>query len=351
MGEEMTKSQKLREIVSKELFFMTVPSSEASIRFRMPTQLPANVYDSNPPCIFPYECSYVSTYDFFPIIANNGVYNARLYDFVWTPKLDYDTTTTPKKYLFKNWTNTSPGTTSANKNCNGRYLGYIKHNTMKHVIYTQDPKSEELYFLSAFCYNGHIVGYHGIRGIFPQSLIKTVPEGDPTRISTKSCFKNGFVDNTTMQLLYEDINRKYRAKYGTDMPADVGLYPIHKNEYIAAMTVKFWMAFLLPEDNDQKDFQANYTHPTNATFQRIRNEYSKNIDSKYYRVVPRRFEWVTDFGSGYVDSPLSSEMTILDENDPFCTGTECQNWKIRNDGLNNYLMTNYNIGERDSPCV
>ena len=30
MGEEKTKSQKLREIVSKELFFMTVPSSEAS---------------------------------------------------------------------------------------------------------------------------------------------------------------------------------------------------------------------------------------------------------------------------------------------------------------------------------
>ena len=117
------------------------------------------------------------------------------------------------------------------------------------------------------------------------------------------------------------------------------------------MTAKFWMAFLLPEENDQKDFQEHYDNSANATVQRIKNEYSKGMDSKYYRVVPRRFEWVTDFGSGYIDSPLSSEMTVLDNDDPFCTGTECRNNKSNNDTLNNFLFTNYSIGESTGGCV
>ena len=221
---------------------------------------------------------------------------------------------------------------------------------MKHVIYTQDPKSEELYFLSAFCYNGHIVGYHGVKGIFPQLLSKTVSIGDPTKVSTRDCFMNGFVDANSITFLYNDINRKYRNKYGADI-LDNDLFPVHKNAYIAAMTAKFWMAFLLPEENDQKDFQLHYDNSAHATIKRIKNEYSKGRDSKYYRVVPRRFEWVTDFGSGYMDSPLSSEMTVLNDNDPFCTGTECQNNKSNNDTLNNYLVTNYSIGESTSGCV
>ena len=336
----------------------TIPSGEASIQFRMPVKLPAGVYDGNPSCTFPYECSSVSSSDLFPVIVNNGVYNARLFDFVWTPKLEYDTSTTPKTYHFKNWINTS-SSSSANRNCNGRYLGYIKHNTMKHVIYTQDPKSEELYFLSAFCYNGHIVGYHGVKGIFPQIQSKTVPVGDTTKISTKDCFARGFINDDFVRRIYEDIDRKYR-KYtgGTTSIADTGMFPIHKNAYIAAMTAKFWMAFLLPveedtinHENDQKTFKANYTDTTNATVKYIRNEYLKGDNSNYYRVVPRRFEWVTDFGNGYIDSPVSSEMTALDADDPFCTATECQNGKTYNDTLNNFLVTNYGIGERTSGCV
>ena len=335
----------------------SIPSGEASIKFRMPTKLPADIYDGNPSCIFPYECSYVSSNDLFPVIVNNGIYNARLFDFVWTPKLEYNTSTTPHTYLFKNWINTT-SSAPAYANCNGRYLGYIKHNTMKHVIYTQDPKSEELYFLSAFCYNGHIVGYHGVKGIFPQLASKTVPIGDPTKISTKDCFMNGFVDANSISFLYNDINRKYRNKYGSDI-LDNSLFSIHKNAYIAAMTAKFWMAYLLPveEDtinhkNDQKTFKANYTNLTNPTVQYIRNEYLKGKDSYYYRVVPRRFEWITDFGAGYIDSPVSSEMTVLNENDPFCTGTECINEHSNNDRLNSFLLTNYSIGENTAAgCV
>ena len=324
-----------------------ISSSEASIKFRMPIKLPYNMYDSNPACNFPNECSYLSASgDIFPIVVNNGAYNARLYDFVWTPKLNYDSS---GRYVFQNWTNTTP-TASANRDCNGKYLGYIKHNTMKHVVYTQRPSSEEMYFLSAFCYNGHILGLHGVKGIFPQLASKTVAVGDPSLTSTRDCFMANFIDNSPRRL-YDEINAKYRKTHGGASIVDNGLYPIHKNAYIAAMTAKFWMAFLLPENDKQTEFKAHYEDDTNATVQYLKSEYSKGRDSYYYRIVPRRFEWVTNFGTGYSDSPLSSEMAALDEKDPYCTDTDCLDSKTDNNALNDYLRTNYTFGESMSGCV
>ena len=59
----------------------------------------------------------------------------------------------------------------------------------------------------------------------------------------------------------------------------------------------------------------------------------------------------TNFSAGYSDSPLSSEMAVLDENDPYCTSTECINSKAENDLLNDYLRTNYTFGESTSGCI
>ena len=324
-----------------------IPSSEATIKFRMPIKLPANIYDSNPACDFPSECSHLSSSgDIFPVVVNNGAYNARLYDFVWTPKLNYDSS---GKYILQNWTNTTP-TASTIRDCNGKYLGYIKHNTMKHVVYTQKPASEEMYFLSAFCYNGHILGWHGVKGNFPQLASKTVAVGDPSLTSTKECFMANFIDNSPRRI-YDEINLKYRNTHGGASITDTGLYPIHKNAYIAAMTAKFWMAFLLPENDKQIEFKANYADDTNATVQYLKSEYAKGRNSYYYRIVPRRFEWVTNFSAGYRDSPLSSEMAVLDENDPYCTSTECINSKAENDLLNDYLRTNYTFGESTAGCI
>ena len=297
------------------------------------------------------DCSFVKTVKNCPsgvavIVVNNGAYNARLYDFVWTPKLNYDSS---GRYVFQNWTNTTP-TASANRDCNGKYLGYIKHNTMKHVVYTQRPSSEEMYFLSAFCYNGHILGLHGVKGIFPQLASKTVAVGDPSLTSTRDCFMANFIDNSPRRL-YDEINAKYRKTHGGASIVDNGLYPIHKNAYIAAMTAKFWMAFLLPENDKQTEFKAHYEYDTNATVQYLKGEYAKGRDSYYYRIVPRRFEWVTNFGTGYSDSPLSSEMAALDEKDPYCTDTDCLDSKTDNNALNDYLRTNYTFGESMSGCV
>ena len=81
-----------------------ISRSEAAIKFRMPTKLPANIYDSNPDCIFPYECGHTASSDIFPVVLNNGIYNARLYDFVWSPKIERNSA---GKYIFKNWVNTA----------------------------------------------------------------------------------------------------------------------------------------------------------------------------------------------------------------------------------------------------
>ena len=277
-----------------------LPSNERDILFRIPEQIPVELQ--------------LPVIDPIPMIVSTPAKNKRLYD-IELKKTDISTT----KQAMDSWVyqNISDNEHTPDRDCYGEYIGYIHHNTMKNIFYTPHPTSQDKYFISAFCYDGHIFGYKAFQVGFTQL----------TDLSEEGCFlqptSNG---ENSAQTFYDYMNNKYPDA----VEKDTQLHTMELNAYLAKMAGKYWANFLQPEGTLRDLFVSNYqelgspgssifTDDTNIKY--ILEQYEKGSKGYYYRVVPRRFEWITSNDLSK-DTIKVHDMLKLDDNDPYCNHCE-----------------------------
>ena len=184
---------------------------------------------------------------------------------------------------------------------------------MKNIFFFLHPTSQDKYFISAFCYDGHIFGYKAFQVGFTQLI----------DLSDEGCFlqptANG--DNSA-QIFYDYMNNKYPDAVEKDTQVNT----MELNSYIAKMAGKYWANFLQPEGTLRDLFVSNYKQlgsPGSSIFaddtniKYILEQYEKGSQGYYYRVVPRRFEWITSNDLSKTTIKVH-DMLKLDDNDPYC---------------------------------
>lgn len=289
---------------------LSLNDDEKNIKFRYPFKIDADDYDnSNDP---------------FPVVLFNGLSSARVYRFEWE-KNDGDWTETNNANINRHQIGT--------RNCNGKYVGYIAHNTMKHTMYTENPLANgKIYFTSQFCYDGRIFGYKTIKVGFAQNTILT--DSDTSRIFLNPT-KNG--DHFAEILFDAKIRELNATEAGRRYVDSDDFNTIEQMSYIGGMMMKYWKAHILPTDDEIATFMANYNPATDTSPDRASNEmvklilqrYKDGSSGKYYRVVPRRAEWVT--GTAYNSITSIDQLAELDDVDPYCEQTECKTKKANAD--------------------
>ena len=317
---------------------------DVNISFRIPTTIPYELryMDSSVYSIRDTEkLSYPDTFrDDYPMIIYNGKSSQRVYKIV--DKINNEI----------GWDITSSKVTDKQRDCNGKYIGYIKHNTMKHTMYTEATNSEDIYFLSAYCYNGYIFGYNGMKIKFAQDSQNTISSDSKDIVSTPSCFVSDFNDNLP-SAIYNYMVDKYTSISETN-----DLYPIHKNSYIASMFVKYWKAHLLPEEDKQNYFINNYdksTADTDETINYIYEQYEKGKEGRYYRILPRRVDWISNTYNNIssYENPTIYDLTMLDLDDPYCKKDKCRNKILESNRFNEIVDVDkmYKTGEICSSSI
>ncbi|GEM_PF-5178889 len=287
---------------------------DTNIKFRVPSRIPVGEEDNN---VDPY-----------PMIVYGGLHSSsRVYRFEWQKNGDPD------------WMNTvyKDEHTIGEHDCNGKYFGYIRHNTMKHVMFTETPLDEDIYFASLFCYDGRIFGYHVIKVNFPQNqLLNDVYTSDKFLAQTV----NG--DDFSSKIYHFMIDYLNEINATRVINANSS-YSIEKNSYIAGMMMKYWQANIIPPEYTIELFRKNYNPSTDTSADTAENTNVKNVlqnykngaNGYYYRVVPRRSEWITGTVSNVIKN--LHQITELDDKDPYCQQAACQNKKTLSDELNNLV--------------
>ena len=100
-------------------------------------------------------------------------------------------------------------------------------------------------------------------------------------------------------------------------------------------------AHILPTEEQQEQFIKHYKPYIDVNYNNVDNSYVKNIlqrysqgsDGYYYRIVPRRADWVSG------DSPLNSvdniyDIRLTDEDDPYCLKASCISGKSLSNKMN-----------------
>ena len=229
-------------------------------------------------------------YEPYPIIVYDSAISAgkRLYRFEWDDERN------------KDWT-TETGHTHkiGERKCYGKYYGEIEHNTLKHIMYTDEPTNEIQTFASLFCYDGRIFGYHAFQTKFAQEYALTDKY-------TKDIFlapdKNGYtyaLDTYNKQKSYFNQTSTTSNNYFSD-EHDPN-FATAKNAYVAGFMSQYWAKFIIPDDKTQEIFMQNYNSITDTHYKNTRNpqiasileQYAKDNKSKYYRIVERQAEWIS----------------------------------------------------------
>ena len=96
-----------------------------------------------------------------------------------------------------------------------------------------------------------------------------------------------------------------------------------------AMLIQYWKAYLQPQQEDKEYFMKNSTKATAGTDAKINGiyqAYQAGKQSKYFRVVPRRVDWVISGDTHNNDfiEPTNEDYGKLNTNDPYCEKTECR---------------------------
>ena len=286
-------------------------ADNTNIKFRIPLQLSGALRykNGNSTLLTNYPNDILDDY---PMILYNGFDKNRVYSF--------ENSLTEKNKI---WQTTAPVKTPSTRDCNGVYTGYIKHNTLKHIMYSETPVSEKVHFISAYCYNGHIFGYYGIDAVFAQDQARTIIPNDDNVNNTPLCFLSNFI--TTLPA---DINAFILSKYPNLQ--NTNLYPLQKNSYIMAMLIQYWKTYLQPQKEDKEYFIENsiqVTASADAKINNIHKEYKASTRSKYFRIVPRRVDWIiaSDKHNDDFTEPTNKDYGKLNTDDPYCEKTECRN--------------------------
>jgi len=239
------------------------------------------------------------SFEKIPVIVYNGV-NAsyRLYRFEWN------------KYDNQDWGQIEQYPHTIGKNCSGKYYGTIKHNSTKHIMYTDSPLSNIQTFASLYCYDGRIFGFHAFQTQFLQDIVLTDNNTkkillSPTKNGDTLAYENYYnkkaeFDKSDKSADFEYFSGENEDKCGIDDPG----CGVAKNAYVASMMMKYWSKHLLPEQVEQSEFMVNFnpktdTHYTTAEssiVKKVLSRYASGRNGYYYRVVERDTEWITGFG-------------------------------------------------------
>lgn len=290
-----------------------VPSSEENIKFRY---------------LFDIDHSDLINNEQYAITVYNGISSSsRLYWFEW------------EKNDNKDWTQTAQITHHiGSRNCNGKYFGYIKHNSTKHIMYTPEPTSSNQVFASLFCYDGRIFGFHAFRSNIYQ-------EESLTDSNTKSILLSNNVYG------YDGAKQAYefmKSYFSTlDLKNDYfsDEFDVYcegpKNAYVFSMMAKYWQSHILPLEQQQEYF-AQYYRPgidldyrivENKIVKEIMENYAKGNKGFYYRILPRRADWISGVSAlDTIDNIY--DVAIVNNDDPYCLNTECLQQKANSDALN-----------------
>ena len=300
-----------------------------NIKFRIPLQLSGTLrYKTSSTTATNYPNAPLDDY---PMILHDGFEKYRVYSF--------ENSLTEENKI---WQTTAPVKTTSTKDCNGIYTGYIKHNTLKHIMYSETPTSEKLHFISAYCYNGHIFGYYGLDATFAQDQSRTIIPNDDNINNTPLCF----LSNLHTSSLPADINTYILSKY-SDLQ-NTNLYPLQKNSYIMAMLIQYWKTYLQPQREDKEYFIENSTKATagaDENINSIHQAYQAGKRSKYFRIVPRRVDWIianSRHNDDFIE-PTNKDYGKLNTNDPYCEKTECRNKITTSNTFNSTIADVYNV--------
>ena len=308
----------------------SIIKDNTNIKFRIPLQLSGGLRykNGNSTSATNYPNAELDDY---PMILYDGFNNYRVYGF--------EKSLTEEN---KMWQTYNPTLSSSIKDCNGIYTGYIKHNTLKYVMYSETPTSEKVHFISAYCYNGRIFGYHGIDASFKQDTDRTVIPNEDNINNTPLCFLSEL--NTTS--LPAQINTYMLSKY-PDLQ-NTALYPLQKNSYIMAMLTQYWKTYIQPQKDDKEYFIENSTKATansDPKITEIHSAYQTGKRSKYFRIVPRRVEWIVNgsiHDNNFVD-PTNQDYGKINTEDPYCEKTACMNQKNNSNIFNQTIADVYGV--------
>ena len=300
-----------------------------NIKFRIPLQLSGTLrYKTSSTTATNYPNAPLDDY---PMILHDGFEKYRVYSF--------ENSLTEENKI---WQTTAPVKTTSTRDCNGIYTGYIKHNTLKHIMYSETPTSEKVHFISAYCYNGHIFGYYGLDATFAQDQSRTIIPNDDNINNTPLCF----LSNLHTSSLPADINTYILSKY-SDLQ-NTNLYPLQKNSYIMAMLIQYWKTYLQPQREDKEYFIENSTKATagaDENINSIHQAYQAGKQSKYFRIVPRRVDWIianSRHNDDFIE-PTNKDYGKLNTNDPYCEKTECRNKITTSNTFNSTIADVYNV--------
>ena len=106
-----------------------------------------------------------------------------------------------------------------------------------------------------------------------------------------------------------------------------------------AMFIQYWKSYIQPQQEDKEYFIENSTKATasaDAKINEILNAYTTGKQSKYFRIAPRRVDWIINsitHNDNFIE-PTKKDYGMLNANDPYCTGTACTNQKNNSTNFN-----------------
>ena len=97
-----------------------------------------------------------------------------------------------------------------------------------------------------------------------------------------------------------------------------------------AMLIQYWKTYLQPQREDKEYFIENSIKVTASADVKINNihkEYKASTRSKYFRIAPRRVDWIiaSDKHNDDFTEPTNKDYGKLNTDDPYCEKTECRN--------------------------
>lgn len=232
------------------------------------------------------------------------------------------------------------------RNCNGKYFGFIKHNTTKHIMYTPEPTSSNQLFASLYCYDGRIFGFHAFRSKILQDETLTDDNTKNVLLATDANGYNGARTSYEFMKSYFDTLDLDNDYFSDDFD---NYREGAKNAYLFAMMAKYWQAHIMPTEEEQSNFIEHYRPNEDIDYRSAENEGVRNVLKRYsegnlgyyYRVLPRRVDWINGTKSVVVDSIINIyDIAKIDDEDPYCLNTKCiQQWKM-SDNLNKIVNEN-----------
>ena len=291
-----------------------VPDEEANIKFRYMFEIKNEYKVSNRP---------------YAMTVYNGMSSARLYRFEW------------EKNDNKDWSEIDQNTHIIGRDCNGKYFGYIKHNTTKHVMYTEKPTTSNDVFASLYCYDGRIFGFHAFRADFIQDEGLTDENTKSILLSNDSYHTTGAQDVYNRMKEYFDslhLNNDYFSDAFDNYRAAA------KNAYIFSIMARYWQAHIFPTDDEQKNFIENYQPNNDINYNNVNNQkvkdimeqYAKGKSGKYYRIAPRKVDWISGTSPVEKLNDLNDISETLNT-DPYCLSTECLSGIQLSNDINSFV--------------